>query len=184
MKAIHKLLLSGLSVITIFSTASCYSNNQTVNESTIKYTMLNDCKDTVNNVNAAYVELSCPEIAGYQVKITAQDPLYFNIILSKNSKETSTDFTTVSNDNPIEPGKAIEWHLYNNEPKFMIFRLSVGTEEKPFDMHQYLLINMVTDDQICVIDKVDVESVKNANQVARDLVANKYRDLTTCPRNQ
>jgi hypothetical protein len=87
----------------------------------------------------------------------------------------------VTKGNPVEPGHAIEWYLYDNKPRFMIFRLSWGTEDKPFEMKQYLVINLVTENRICVIDKVAVDKVKDANEVARELIAEKYRGILTCP---
>lgn len=181
MKPIKCFLLCGFGVFALLISTSCVSDNQMHDEKNIKYTFLKDCKDKVNNVNAAYSELVCPDVSGYQVEVSEQDPQYFNVLLIKDGKKISSDFTTVTHESPIEPGKAIEWHLYNNKPKFMIFRLSWGTEDNPFVMQQYLLISLVTDAQICVIDKVVVDKVKNANQVARDLIATKYQDMSACP---
>ncbi len=53
---------------------------------------------------------------------------------------------------------AIEWHLVNNKPKYMIFRLSWGTENEPFKMRQYLVVNLMTDNDICPLATIDVKN--------------------------
>jgi hypothetical protein len=42
-----------------------------------------------------------------------------------------TDFETLSDELPLEPGKTLEWHLYDGKPRFLIFRLGWGTEQEP-----------------------------------------------------
>lgn len=145
------------------------------------YTFIKDCKDTSNNVNAAFTELSCSQLGKYKVDISAQSPQFFNIHLTKGSEKISTDFTVVTKDNPVEAGKAIEWHLHNNEPTHMIFRLSWGTDVEPFNMRQYLVLNLVTSKDICVLATADVKNNKNANQKIRDLMLNEFSEITTCP---
>lgn len=180
MNPIQNIFLATFTTFALLIFTSCVSSNQHDEETGIKYTFIKDCKNKINNVNAAYSELSCPDVAGYHVEITEQEPQYFNVLLIKDGKKISSDFTSETNENPIETGKAIEWHLYDNKPKFMIFRLSWGTADNPFEMQQYLVLNLVTENEICVIDKVLVDNVKNANQAARDLISIKYKDISTC----
>lgn len=181
MNAVKKFFFYALSGSALVFVVPCHSEIQQGSDTAIKYTFIKECKEEVNNINAAYSERSCPDLAGYRVAISAQEPLYFTIRLAKNGKEVSTDFTAVTDDTPITPGNAIEWHLDNNIARFMIFRLSWGRAEAPFEMQQYLVINLITDEEICVIDKVPVARVTNANQFARALIASKYKTLTTCP---
>ncbi len=63
----------------------------------------------------------------------------------------------------------------------MIFRLSWGTESEPFKMKQYLVLNLVTNKEICSLATVDVKTNKNANQKVRDLIKNKFLNTTSCP---
>lgn len=168
------LLLAGI-IISVLAPALSYSD--------VQYTFLKDCKDIVNNDNAAFSELSCPSIAGYQVSVTEQSPQFFNIILSKAGQSITSDFTFVSKDNPIAAGKAIEWHVNNNAPEFMIFRLSWGSNNEPFKMNEHLVVNLVTDKNICVLATIDVKKNKKSNQKARDLVAGKFKNMKNCPRS-
>ena len=149
--------------------------------SEVEYTFLKNCKEKVKNENAAFSEMTCPSISGYKVSITSQSPQYFNIILSKSGRSLISDFTLVSNDNPIEAGKAIEWHINNNTPEFMIFRLSWGSNNAPFKMKEHLVVNLVTDKKICVLATIDVKKNKNSNQKARDLISGKFKGMKSCP---
>jgi len=165
-------LLIGI-IVSMLAPALSYSE--------VKYTFLKDCKDKVNNENAAFSEISCPTIAGYQVSITEQSPTFFNIILSKSGQSISSDFTIASKDNPIEAGKTIEWHINNNVLSFMIFRLSWGSNNEPFKMKEHLVVSLVTDKKICVVATIDVKKNNKSNQKARDLVAGKFSGLVSCP---
>ncbi len=70
---------------------------------------------------------------------------------------------------PVEAGKAIEQYFFNNKPKYMIFRLSWSSEDAPFNMREHLVVNLITNKNICALATVDVKNNKNANQKARDL---------------
>ncbi len=181
MRSFQKAVFSGLGIMALFMSMSCHGSERDQPGAEIKFTFLKECKDKTGNADAAFSESACPDLAGYRVEISEQSPRYFNIHLIKNNKRISSDFTMVTGENPLEPGKAIEWHLYDNKPKFMVFRLSWGTEDQPFEMQARLVINLVTEDEICVIDQVEVARVKNANQVARDLISRKYKGLAGCP---
>jgi len=191
MKKQLRLILPAVIIAAALSSTLCHSQDtppdtagkteSKVDLSKPQYTFLKDCKDNTNHDNAAFTELSCNPLSEYKVNITEQSPQYFNIILSKDDYKVSSDFTTVSNENPVEAGKAIEWHLVNNIPKYMIFRISWGTTEEPFNMRQYLVVNLVTDKEICALATVDVKNNKNANQKARDLIATKFKQTTSCP---
>ena len=166
------LLLIGI-IISVLAPALSFSD--------VQHTFLKDCKDKVNNENAAFSEISCPTIADDQVSVTEQSPQYFNIMLSKSGQSLTSDFTLVSKDNPIEAGKDIEWHINNNIPEFMIFRLSWGSNNEPFKMKEHLVVNLVTDKNICVIATIDVKKNKKSNQKARDLISGKFKDMGSCP---
>jgi len=177
--------------VSAFASISCHSEETSsskaatskVTEITeISYTFLKDCKDTVGNDNAAFTELSCPPVGDYKVNITAQSPQYFNIYLNKGDVKLSSDFTMVSHDNPIETGKAIEWHVVNQKPRYMIFRLSWGSEAEPFKMKEYLVVNLVTNTDICVLATVDVKNNKNANIKAQNLILEKFQLTDSCPK--
>ena len=134
-----------------------------------QYTFLKNGKDITNHDNAAFTKLSCSSINGQQVRISEQGLQFFNIHLSKGELNINTDFTLVSKDMPVEAGKAIEQYFFNNKPKYMIFRLSWSSEDAPFNMREHLVVNLITNKNICALATVDVKNNKNANQKARDL---------------
>ncbi len=145
------------------------------------YTFIKDCKDTGAHENAAFTRLHCTSIGGYQVIITKQSPLYFNIFLIKDKIKVGTDFTIVSHERPIEVGKAIEWHFMNNKPKYMIVRLSWGPKSNPFEMRQYLIVNLISNNKICALATISVSNNKNANQKARNLIIGRFQKIVNCP---
>lgn len=192
MKSSIRILFPLIIVATIFSSTLCHSEitspiksqaaeTTTATTSDIRYTFIKECNESVENDNAAYSQLDCPDLGEYKVSITRQDPQYFNIILKKGNQETSSDFTAVSNEKPIEAGKAIEWHIQNNTPTHMIFRLSWGSDEQPFKMREYLLVNLVTSTDICVLATIDIKNNRNANEKARGLILKEFKDTRTCP---
>ena len=147
----------------------------------IRYTFLKDCKETILNDNAAFSEQNCPDLAAFKVSITKQDPQFFNIILKHKTQESSSDFTVVSNKKPIKEGKAIEWHLQDNVPKYMIFRLSWGTDDQPFKMREYLVVNLVTANDICALATIDIKNNRDANEKARNLLLKEFKNTQACP---
>ena len=167
-------------VLALISLSSCQSEQSQAQEKII-YTYIKDCVETVENENAAFSELSCPDVGSYKLNITQQSPMYFNVVLSNQVATISTDFTSLTNESPLEPGTAIEWHLVQGEPRFMIFRLSWGSQEQPFNMQQYLTINLVESNGICSLAVVRVSKHKNANQKARDVLNNQKRMRLECP---
>ncbi len=178
--SIKNLLPIGITIVALSST--CYSSdNQESTQLAPIYTFIKDCKDTTDNDYAAFTELTCAPIKGFNIEITHQPPQFFNIHLIKDSTELSTDFIAVTNENPLEPGKAIEWHVENDQPRFMIFRLSWGTEESPLDMREYLVLNYVNKTDICSIATVNVKTNKNANQKVRDMMLEKFQEIKSCP---
>ena len=147
----------------------------------IRFTFLKDCKETIMNDNAAYSEQVCPDLGNYKVSISKQDPQFFNIILKQGAQTATSDFTVVSNEKPIKEGKAIEWHLQNNTPKYMIFRLSWGTDDEPFKMREYLVVNLVTTSEICALATIDIKNNRDANEKARNLLGKEFKNTQACP---
>jgi len=186
-KKMRVVIPASIIVVAALSSTLCHSETPSDRTTSAKqieepqYTFIKDCKDKINNDNAAFTELSCFPLGKYKVDITAQSPQFYNIHLTKGAEKISTDFTVVTNDNPVEAGKAIEWHLHNNEPKYMIFRLSWGTDAEPFKMKQHLVLNLITSKEICSLATVDVKKNKNANQKVRELMLNKFSKITDCP---
>lgn len=161
---------------------SCNSNGMAADEKP-QYTHLKDCKEQIENDNAAFSELLCPKIGSYSILIKLQSPQFITISLNSTSRSLATDFNPITKELPIEHGKVIEWHLENKEPKYMIFRLAWGTASEPFVMTERLVINLVTSDRICPMATINTKAVKNANQMARDLLASELSKITSCPKS-
>lgn len=157
-------------------------NGMTFEEAT-QYTHLKNCKEQIENDNAAFSELLCPKIGSYSILIKTQSPQFITISLNNAGRSLATNFNPVTKELPIEYGKAIEWHLENKEPKYMIFRLAWGTPSEPFVMTERLVINLVSSDKICPLATINTKAVKNANQMARDLLVSELSKVTSCPKN-
>lgn len=177
MKNISSKILPSILLLIV----SCNSNGSTVDEKT-QYTHLKDCKELIENDNAAFSELLCPRIGAYDVLIKIQSPQYITISLNTSGRTVSTNFNPVTKELPIEYGKAIEWHLENKEPKYMIFRLAWGTASEPFVMTERLVINLVSTDKICPLATITTKTSKNANQMARDLLGSELSKINNCPK--
>lgn len=171
------------SVSILLLLVSCNSNGGV--EKSIQYTYIKDCKEKIENENAAFSELLCPRIGSYDVVIKSVGMEFMSIILQGNGKSLATDSDDLTKDLPITPGqmKVIEWHSENNKPKYMIFRLAWGTATKPFVMTERLVINLVSSDKICPLATINTKAVKNANQMARDLLGSELSKITTCPKS-
>ena len=145
----------------------------------ITYTKIADCTEQIENENAAFSESKCNSIGPYALNITQQSPLYFNIILSRDGKSITSELDTFSQEEPMEPGKAIEWHVTGETPKFMIFRIFVLQENST--SHEQLTISLVTEDRICPIASVNVNGTPKANEKVRSLISERYQNLAACP---
>ena len=160
---------------------SCNSSGSSIDEA-IQYTHIKDCKERIENDNAAFSELLCPKIGSYDVLIKRQSPQFITISLNAAGKSLATNFDPLTQGLPIEHGSAIEWRLVNKQPKYMIFRLAWGTASAPFVMTERLLVNLVSNDRICPLASVDTKAIKNANQMARDLLRTDLAKIDACPK--
>lgn len=154
-------------------------------EKSIQYTNIKDCKEKVDNDNAAFSELLCPKIGSYEVTIKSVGVEFMSIILQGNGKPLATNSDDLTKDLPFTTDrmKVIEWHLENNVPKYMIFRLAWGTPSEPFVMTERLVINLVSNERICPLASINTKAAKNANQMARDLLASELSKITSCPKS-
>jgi len=154
-------------------------NQAASKDTSVVYTHLKDCKEQIENDNAAFSELLCPQIGNYKVKIQQQSPQYFTVTLSNKSSSASSELETYTLEAPMEPGKAIEWHLINNKPVFMVFRVNVQSDTG--NSNEMLTLNLVTDNRICALASVATKNTPNANAKVRDLIKTKFLNITECP---
>jgi hypothetical protein len=146
---------------------------------TIVYSTVGDCKETIKNDNAAFSELHCKPVGAYQVDIKQQSPQYFTVTVGANGKSASSELETITKELPMEPGKVIEWHLSGTELKYMIFRIKTQTDGG--STKEFLTVNLITEKRICPIASIDVSKNSNANQKARDLLTEKFSAIKECP---
>lgn len=146
---------------------------------TISYSTIADCKEQIDNDNAAFSELHCKPVGAYQLDIKQQSPQYFTITLTADGKSVSSELETLTQELPMEPGKAIEWHSIDRQPKFMIFRLKAQLDDSA--MKEYLTLNLVTAKRICPLASIETAKNPNVNQKARDLIAEKFSVMNDCP---
>ncbi len=144
----------------------------------IVYSTIGECREKIENVNAAFSELACKSVGNYQVDIKQQSPQYFTITVAAKGTSASSELETITQELPMEPGKVIEWHLVDKQPKFMIFRLKMQVGQV---MTEYLTLSLVTLDRICPIATIETAKNPNSNQKARDLITEKFSALAECP---
>lgn len=151
----------------------------TIQNTTIVYTQIKDCTEQIENDNAAFSELLCPPIGKHKVEIKQQSPQYFIVTLTTAELSASSELETYTLETPMEPGRAIEWHLIDNKPKFMVFRLKAQTEKG--DVNEILTLNLVTDNRICALASIATKKTPNANEKIRDLIKTKFNEAKECP---
>lgn len=166
----------------ILLSMSCNSNASAVDERT-QYTYLKDCKEQIANDNAAFSEVRCPKVGSYDVLIKKQSPQFVAISLFVRGRSLVTNFNPLTQELPIEHGTAIEWRLEAGEPRYMIFRLAWGTSATPFTMKERLVVGLVDKDRICPLAVIRTAAVRNANQMARDLLGGELSTVRACPDN-
>jgi len=164
----------------LFLTLLVGCQNQAASQSTsIVYTQIKDCTEQIENDNAAFSELLCPSIGNSKVEIKQQSPQYFIVTLKAGELSASSELEAYTQELPMEPGKAIEWHLIDNKPKFMVFRVKVQTENDA--AKEMLTLNLVTQDRICPLVSVATKTTPQANEKIRDLIKTKFHETQECP---
>ena len=162
----------------LLSLLGCESN---ASPTSITYTKIGACVEQVENDNAAFSRLQCPSVAGFALNITQQSPQYFTVLLNNNGAVAASELATYSHELPMEPGQAIEWHVVDGVPRFMVFRLHVQSAEAENKPQEILTLNLVQKDRICPLASIDVKKTPKANEAIRALIASKYKDVKDCP---
>ena len=145
----------------------------------IVYTQIKDCKEQVENDNAAFSELLCTSIGDFGVTIKQQSPQYFTVTLTAAELSASSELEAYTLEAPMEPGKVIEWHVLDKKPKFMVFRVKVQKEND--DVSELLTLNLVTKDRICPLASIATKTTPQANEKIRDLIKTKFLETQECP---
>jgi hypothetical protein len=82
----------------------------------------------------------------------------------------------------MEPGKTLEWHMQNGEPKFLIFRIGYQLDYSA-PKQEVLTVNWVGKSRICLLATVNTLKNPNANQQARDLISKNFAAINDCPKD-
>lgn len=146
------------------------------NDLQLSYTQLKECKETVQNDNAAFSELKCKPIGKYAVRINQAGAEYFGIALAQGGQTITSDFERFPAMRPV--GQAIEWHSRAGQPIFMVFRISF---DEAGASQEVLTLNLVTPKSICPLASVATSKNPQANQQVRDLMTGQFAQVTTCP---
>jgi hypothetical protein len=175
-------LLRSISFSTLFPATllmvGCINNVYSQSEKII-YTHIKHCVEQVDNDDAAFSNLRCKEVDGYNVHIRSQSPQYYIIQIVGNGIDASSALDTYTHEKPMAPGNAIEWHFVGSIPKFMVFRMR--TESSEGETKELLTLNLVQADRICPVASIDARRVKNANARAHELIASTFSEIQTCP---
>jgi len=166
--------------VILFLTLLVGCQNQAASQSAaIVYTQVKDCTEQIENDNAAFSELLCPSIGNFKVGIKQQSPQYFIVTLTAAELSASSELEAYTVEAPMEPGKAVEWHLIDGKPKFMVFRVKVQQESDA--VNEMLTLNLVTKDRICPLASVATKTTPQANEKIRDLIKTKFHETQECP---
>lgn len=181
-----KIVLKTLIVVAGCTSVACNSETDDRAQGTTlqtSYTRIDSCKETVESENAAFSILDCGKVGERDLHITVQSPTVFTVRLKYDGTEAMSEFEELSGDLPLETGPTLEWYSDNSQLRFMVFRVSWGTEDEPFQMNERLVISYVAEDRICPLATVGVKSNRNANEKARELIYDKLLSTSECPKD-
>ena len=147
----------------------------------IVYTPIADCKEQDENPNAAFFKLVCKSVGKFSLNIDIQPPQFFNLKLTQQGTTIHSEWDLLTKEGPMEPGKTLEWHMQNGEPKFLIFRI-VYQLDYSAPKQEVLTVNWVGKGRICLLATVNTLKNQHANQQARDLISKNFAAITECPK--
>ncbi len=142
----------------------------------IAYTQLKNCKETVENPNAAYSELKCAAVGPYALRVQQAGAEYFGISLEQGAKKLISNFDAFPIARPA--GQVIEWHSRAGEPVYMVLRIRY--DEAGADK-EVLTLSLVTSAGICPLAAVATSKNPQANQKVRDLIDGPFAKTLSCP---
>lgn len=148
----------------------------------IIYTPIVDCKEQDENPNAAFSNLNCKKVGNASLRIEIQAPQFFNLYLTQGAATIRSEWDLLTKEGPMEPGKTLEWHLHNGEPKYLVFRISYQLDYSA-PKQEVLTVNWVSKDRICLLATVNALKNPRANQQARDLISKNFAAIQSCPKD-
>jgi hypothetical protein len=147
----------------------------------IVYTPISQCKEQVDNPNAAFSKLACKNVGKASLSIDIQSPQFFTLNLTQQGTTIHSEWDLLTKEGPMEAGKTLEWHVEGGVPKFLIFRLSYQTDYSA-PKQEVLTVNWVSKERMCILATVNALKNPTANQQARELIEQKFKNITECPK--
>jgi len=152
-------LLSLLSLLGVFSVA----HGQPA-QSVYTSVAARNCREIKSKADAEgdYVG-RCGGVSGYTLVLAEGDLRQNLTVVTPQKKEHSLELWTVVSSQFSNIGNTVEWRIVKRKPAALILRYNVNHDpEKPEKQTSYLVVTKITDDEICVTDKVPPGAKANA----------------------
>ncbi|MGF1723561.1 hypothetical protein [Photobacterium nomapromontoriensis] len=122
------------------------------------------CKETGDNPNQAAVTSTCGNIGRYSVELAQVLPDIQVISLLRKDIKILSWFHTVTKELPFILDFPIYWLVEQNEPRYLLTKLNIGSEEANFDYQPHLVVSRVQKDKICPILTLSTLDINEAKQ--------------------
>ena len=109
------------------------------------------CQENGDNSSEAAVTSNCGVVEGYQVELLQVSPDLQVISLIKNDVKKMSWLHTVTKENPFVLHFPIHWLVEDKEPRYLLTKLGIGSEEAPFDYQPSFVVSRVDQDNICPV---------------------------------
>jgi len=144
------------------------SDNDSLYESSYTSIAQKDCR-TLESDNLGSIE-ECESFADIKVTVIEGD-IKQGIMLRRDGKNYELNFRNAISYTFISLGLELEWRYKRNQfdnPIALITRLDVNNDpEDPEKISSYLVVSKITDNEICIVGKIEAQ--KNKNQMAKDM---------------
>jgi len=132
-----------------------------------------DCQ-TLESDNLGSIE-ECESFAGMKI-IVIEGDIKQGIILTRDNKRYELDFRSVIFQGFISLDLELEWRYKRQEfdnPMAMIVRLEVNEDEEDMEkITSYSLVSKITEKEICIVGKVQIE--ENQDELAYKMAEEAY----------
>ena len=132
-----------------------------------------DCQ-TLESDNLGSIE-ECESFAGMKI-IVIEGDIKQGIILTRDNKRYELDFRSVISQGFISLDLELEWRYKRQEfdnPMAMIVRLEVNEDEEDMEkITSYSLVSKITEKEICIVGKVQIE--ENQDELAYKMAEEAY----------
>jgi hypothetical protein len=132
------------------------------------------CKTIETSDEGAFSLQKCPGVAGYELLVEDADSRQSVTVVSPDGKKHPLNYWQVITTGFSSLGEKAEWRVEKKGGKLRPFALIVRVNanenpEKPAQKTSYLAVTKITDEHICVTDKVQTnEEARRAADAAAD----------------